>query len=232
MKRLALALIALISWHTASAALAIDGSSGFYLASGTSYNITLSTTNSNDLIVVMSAQNGQAISSVTGTGLTFTLRTKTTGTNDIEEWTAVASSALSSEVITISYASTATAAVGTAFGVSGTNTSSPYDSNASIPVENTTAADPTFSTTGATTLVFGAVRTSSVSSPTAGTGWTLIYAPATKYFMAQYQTFSSSQTGTTFAVGTGTGNENGSIVDAVVPAGGATSTPPVWVIQP
>jgi len=103
---------------------------------------TLTTTHTNDVIVVIaSLSDGSGgsgtsnhVSSVTGTGLTFTLRTAATNYvnptyyADVEEWTAIASSTFSN-TITVNTSGTFRFTV-VAFGISGANTSSPFDANA------------------------------------------------------------------------------------------------------
>jgi hypothetical protein len=79
------------------------------------------------------------VSSITASGLTFTKRTSNGGSgstaplNQMELWWAVAPSALTAEVITVSWASTYDDAAILAFGVNGCYTASPWDSNASLP---------------------------------------------------------------------------------------------------
>ena len=204
-------------------ALALDGSTGVLLAVGPAVG-TLTTTKANDIIVVGVAYNGALnVLSVTSSpsGLSFTKRaTNNISTdNGIDEWYAVASSALASEVITVNFNPNTYVNYDAmvAFGVSGADTSTIFDSNAALPVSNTTGADPTFSTTNAATFVYSLMRFGTIGSPTAGAGWNSIYAPATGNFLAQYKIYAVAQSGATAAVGTGTGDENGSIVDALIP---------------
>lgn len=221
-----LAVTALLYTTQSLSAPSIEGSQGAAWSTGTTLALpAVSTTGYNEPIVVLSAQNGGTdISSVTSPHLTFTKRAQANTTHDIEEWVATSSSPLSSEVITITYVSAPAYGEACAFGVLGTPASGYYDTNASLPVANNTAANPTFSTTAAITLVFGAVRFVNTATGTPGVGWTSIYAPSSGYFVAQYKVFSAPQTGTTFTIGTGSGDENGSIVDAVVAAGAAGVT--------
>jgi hypothetical protein len=197
-------------------ALAIDGSIGF---TGTTNPITciLTTTQSNDIIIVSSSANTATVTSVTGGGLSFTQRAASPGGSDVSEWSAVAASPLSSVTLTINFSGTPSACTGCAFGVSGANTSTIWDSNGSIPASNSTAGDPTFSTTNANDIVIGSIR-GNTATPTSGSGWTAIYAPSNGFYICQYQIFSSPQSGTTCALGTGSGNGNGYVVDAIIQA--------------
>jgi len=200
--------------------LALDGSSGFAAGSGKTLTITLTTTSVNDIIIVqVAANNTNALSVASPTLGSFTRRALLGDHDDIEEWYAVSSTALTGEVITITYDNSGPLFVsGCAFGVSGANTSTIWDSNSSLPATSAASADPTFSTTNATTFVTATMRLSGTPTPTAGTGWTAIYNGSGAYFISQYKIFSSAQTGTTAPLGTGSGDENGSIVDALIPA--------------
>lgn len=103
----------------------------------TTITLSLTTTNSNDIIYV-AVNSGSAtgsaptVSSVVASGLTFTQRKGVTQSQqDLEIWTALAASPLSSESIVVTLNSTPDGALGIAFGVSGTDIN--FDSNASLP---------------------------------------------------------------------------------------------------
>ena len=214
MRRLLFAFAVLfLSVHSAFAALALDGSTGVLNSSGgTTASMTLSTTSANDVIVVSCAYNGAvSITSVTGAGLTFTSRAKAGNTQYIDEWYALASSALSDETITVTFSSNNSYDACSAFGISGANTSAPYDTNASLPVQSTAA--PTYSTSNPNDFIISLTRTLT-ATPTPTSGWTSIYAPTGGYYLVQYQIVSAVQTNATIAV-PGT---NGTIADAVVQA--------------
>jgi hypothetical protein len=210
--------------------LAIDGtpqsSTGNNVGGTVTY--TLNTSQSNDIVIVASNSNSTNITGITGPGLSFTRRSRVAGSNTTDEWYAVASSPLSSASIVITYGSSGQYYSAAVFAISGANTSTIWDSNGGIPVTGATAADPTFSTTNANDIVIGYLCFSgSTPSPTAGSGWTQIAAPSGGYFLVQYQIFSSPQSGTTCAVGTGSGTEAGYIVDAIVAS--ASAYPIAWV---
>lgn len=199
--------------------LSLDGSnsSGLTLLSPT---VTLTTTKTNDVIVIFAASNGGPVISVSGSSLgAFTLRARNTvGGNDATEWYAVASGVLSSETITLTNTSPGFTSI-FAFGVNGAKTSAPWDTNASLPklASGGGASDPiTVSTTALNTIVFGGFRTGSVPTPTNGAGYTNI-APLTAGFaLAEYQIFAAAQTNLSITLTTGAGNANGSIGDAIV----------------
>jgi hypothetical protein len=177
----------------------------------------LNTSNSKEPIIVFGMQNGASISSVTSPNLVFTRRATTGGANPLEEWTASSANPLVNEVITITYSVAPTFGRAAAFGVSGTPAAPPvpFDTNASLPVNNTVAADPQFSTTAANTIVLAAMRFVVTGSPTPGAGWTAIANVANSFFLVEYQVFTSAQSNTTAAVATGHNDENGSLVDAL-----------------
>ena len=124
----------------------VDGSATGTAGAAATLGITLSTTNSNDVIVIQSVaeQNSTSaapqITSITGGGLTFVSRSTqfyaAGGANTAfyqEVWWAAAPTALSSVTFTIHYSATVDNAAATAFGVSGCNTTSPWDANNSQP---------------------------------------------------------------------------------------------------
>jgi hypothetical protein len=160
--------------------LAIDGSAiNASTTNAASISASLTTTQANDVIVVafMGEMNTNAacptISQISSTHLPSTAWSKrsqiqmageggtTSGNIDVEVWWAVASSALSSESITVTLTGTCNDDMALViFGVSGANTSSPWDSNSSLPAYNTNAsstskniASTTFSTSNANDIL-------------------------------------------------------------------------------
>jgi hypothetical protein len=132
---------------------AIDGSSdnSFTSSSG---SVTLTTSKSNDVIVVeISTEDAQqycgyhcngntmTVSSVTASGLTFhtrsTYQSQDQTYQDLEVWYAIAATPLSSKSISITLSGTPDDASVVAFGVSGANTVSPWDGNGALPATNT-----------------------------------------------------------------------------------------------
>jgi hypothetical protein len=222
-----LILIALLlSAPNAFAALALDGSPVGKLnlsGSPTTTTLTISTTQSNDILILFVQNNNAIINTVTSTSLTWTMREET-ALPSVSEWYAKAASPLSSEVVTITFDTGGSSFdQEVVFAVSGANYSSPFDTNASIPEKGTTAGNPTFSTTGAATLVVSSQRFTSTATPTAGSGWTSLYGPSNGYGVSIYKAFSSAQTGTTAL--TSATDQNGWIVDALVPAAGPSIAP-------
>lgn len=158
-------------------ALAIDGtpSSNNSITTG-SGTVTLTTTSTNDVIIIISyIENTNAqgstnkvtsVSATSGTGTvgSFTKRSATNGQpglnsggqlfNGLEVWWAVASTALTSKVFTVNFNIAADNAVLSAFAVSGSpSPSSPWDPNVSLPnvAINTAGSGATTPTSGSCT---------------------------------------------------------------------------------
>lgn len=181
----------------------------------------LTTTHTNDVIIVEFAAlaSGTPALTISDTaGLTWTQRAVTDplGFIPVYEYYAVSTGTLSGDVITITFgASTSSFTVGTAVAISGGNTTTPYDVNASLPDPGQT--DPgTVSTTAASTIIFMGLRSSN-ASPTPGTGWTqLVNSTGSEYWIWEYQIVSSAQTNLSVTLGSGTaGSGIGYIADAV-----------------
>lgn len=168
MLRYFLLSFAVLGWllgQPAFAALALDGSStGACNTAKTSCTTTLTTASINDVIVIyVTAANTSTtiptLNTPTATGLTFTLRSSTSGnvaTNNgmiLSSYYAIASSALSSVVITATTSASADTITLVAFGVSGANTSTPFDTNGSLPAtaQNLTSTGTTAQITGVST---------------------------------------------------------------------------------
>ncbi len=213
---------------------ALDGSVAVYGTTGSPKTLTLTTANAGDIIIVGGLCNlgisgfPTGVSSITDVaGLTWHKRVDANvpgGAGDfyIFEYYAVAPSALSSDVITVTFSRATTYLSMAAFGVSGANTSSPFDPNASIPTQTDGGSNAVVSTTDANTFVIGITRQSTNSNPGPGTGFTSIAGAAGGYVEVEYAVFSSAQTN--LSVGDGAvSTTNGIIADAIVAAGGGTS---------
>ena len=156
---------------------------------------TLSTTNSNDVIVVVASNENQggplrtvAAGGITATGLSFVKRSggsiSAAPYSDAEVWYAVASSSLSGLAITVTLTGATDDATIIAFGISGANTATPWDPNVSLPAGATgsTASIPTVSGVSTTNpndmiLGFAGLLTSSDASfptETAASGFSLV----------------------------------------------------------
>lgn len=144
---------------------------------------------------------------------------------EIEEWYAIAASALTGYNIVINagsqFAGSPNGAI--AFGVTGANTTLPFDANASLPVArgatvNPPAAPATISTSAGNTMVVGGFNPGGA----AGSGFTLIGSGGSA--MAEYLIESSPQTNLVVGLSTNQANQNAMIADALVQASGGTLT--------
>ena len=141
MTRIVTCVVLLLLWsHSVFASMAIDGSVTTNTTTGNAYVVSLTTTQSNDVIIVMSYSFSSAgnVSSISDTtGLTWHKRQAgaTGGSLDYDEWYAIAASPLSADSITITYGAAPNERVA-AFGISGANTSVPFDPNVSLPAQS------------------------------------------------------------------------------------------------
>lgn len=226
LRTLACLLLVLVS-NAARAGIALDGSPVGLLQSsgpgGTTITITISTSLTNDVLIVFTQCNGTYVTGVTSTSLGAWTSRENSGSgnsNHISEYYAKAATALTSEALTITTSGTCTFDTAVVFAVNGSTFSSPFDSNVSIPEIGTTSGNPTFSTTSANTMVISSQRFGSTATPTPGSGWTSLYGPTSGFGLSMYEVFSSAQSGTTAL--TSATDQNGWIVDALVAAGGPT----------
>ena len=234
-------------------ALSTDGSATGTFSTTNSGTITLSTTNPDDLIVVEETnEDGPnavmlTVSSVTASGLTFAQRSSVTlgapTYQDTEVWWAVATSALASTVIRVTLAGTTDDASLVAFGVSGANTTSPWDANAALPAAATGNPSTTPTVSGVSTsnpndMILGFQGNGNNAgvvavSETAGSGFTLIRdvtnngAANADDASAEYETVSTAQSGISVGFGTAMGTNNYwmIIADAIRAEGAPTPVP-------
>src|SRR5437870_985300 len=191
-----------VSNSVGAGSLALDGFTSNQ-ASSTSVSSPLTTTNSNDVIYVsVTAKGGTGINTPTATGLTFTLRKSAGTTPKFATYYAIASSPLSAVSITAT-ASGASYVIMNAFGVSGANTASPFDSNAAIPASNTGTGNShsvTISTSNANDFLIGPVGiddpTDACSTATALGGFTKITDKGNvlRWGASEYKIVSATQT--------------------------------------
>jgi hypothetical protein len=140
----------------AQAVPAIDGTCATGIDSaGTVITLTQTTTSTNDIIIVgthnerTAAQGSFAtVSTISDTAaLTWHLRKRLqlnagsgsggAAFNNAEEWWAFSSGALTADAIVITFSTTVDNATAGSCGISGANTTNPFDNNASMPDTNT-----------------------------------------------------------------------------------------------
>jgi hypothetical protein len=198
--------------------MALDGKVHGNFVSGSSTTLSLTTANANDVIIAAVTVNGTTVSSISSGHLNFTLRKReqvSGGSYYLDVWYAVAPVALSAEAITVTLSGSSAYCTVDIFGVSGANTSAIFDSNSSLPTA-VQSGDVTLSTSNANDFIFGAYRFASTPSPTAGAGWTQI--SGANYQLVEYQIASAVQSKLDVVIGTGSGNDNAGIGDAIMHA--------------
>ncbi len=195
----------------------VDGTVAFGGVSASAISGSLTTGNAEDVIVLFIETNGGPVTTVSDTaGLTWTRRRSVVygSVQQLDEWYAVAPTALSGDIITVSQTYSAYLAA-CAVAVSGANTSDPFDANSSVPAA-AAGASASISTSNAADFVIGAYRVGATASPTAGAGWTQ---DCGKYYLlVEHQFTSAAQSGLVLTIGTGSGNEQVGIADAIVAA--------------
>lgn len=217
----------------ANAAMTIDGSATNSPASTSTPTVTLSTTLTNDVIILFAKHNSGTSANITSVsdtaGLTWTKRKQGlwNGTNaDQELWYAVSSSALTSDVITATFGASVGARL-TAFGINGANTGTPFDSNVSLPGSTTSATSPTavsINTTNANDMIITQYVCGGCTLTSRPSGFTQVIATGSVTDVA-YEVVSSAQTGLSVSYSVTTPNPNAMIVDAVQQAATAATQP-------
>ena len=238
---------AFLCWKDVSASvsssLTLDGTvSGAIGTGNTSHSVSLTTTEADDLIVVIVGWTGHSlspgtnsVSSVTASGLTFTrraqLRDRTGGSYDgnIEIWTAPASLALTSESIAVTMASSVDEGVIGAFGVNGTTITDPFDSNVSLPATSSTDIVSVSTSDSDTFIIFASVK-NNISLETTPTGFTNIFADIADHsglavldMIVCYKVESSAVT--SLSLGQNSDSSFGPYIVADALAGGGTPNP-------
>lgn len=206
-------------------ALALDGSVHGNSGSASSLSVSLTTANAGDDIFVVVTTNGGPVTSVTATGLTFSLHTagQFSAGQPLEIWYAKNAGVLTAVSITINTTSADFITVD-AFGISGADVSTVFDSNGSVPNLTTVfGGDAIISTTSANCFLLGAYRQSSTVSPTAGAGFTLI--SGADYQLVEYFIVSAAQTNFDFTKITGRDDTRVGIGTAIMVASIVVSPP-------
>jgi hypothetical protein len=192
----------------------IDPGSNYVACSScTGLSVPITINSANEVLIAFTATNTGAVSGVTDTlGLTWTQRA-TGGGQPEAEWYALGPTGGSyPQTDTITFAAPAGYITAGVIGIIGANTSSPFDGSAVVH-----AGDPvTISTTHANTMIVAGFRMASTPSPTAGSGWTAQPGGGLFYSINEYQGFTSTQTNLSVTLGTGAGDAQEGIADAIV----------------
>jgi hypothetical protein len=199
---------------SAAVGLTIDGTANVANGSGTSQTITLTTSHSNDVIILMSESNGSSsgtvISGISDTaGLTWARRkTNAVGELALEEWYATSASPLSSDSITVSYNASTTYIELTAFGINGSHPAAPFDTNVSLPGSGA-SGNGSITTSNANDMLIALFRQ---AGATCGTSGFTTVTPGS-FSCSQTLVVSATQSGLTI---TDPDSNNGWITDAVI----------------
>ena len=224
---------------------AMDGSASGTWSTGTSFTITsFSTSRTNDVVVVSvttyRSGTSVAVSSISDSqgriawqGSARGSFVSCSGTQETThiEWYGVAASTVGPDTITVNLGATPSAASGIAFGVSGADTTTPFDPAAGLPKSGVSSCTSTtsapsvssVSTRADTDLVFALfgsyTSVTETAGAIAGTTGTLLRAVAgTGYSNAvEYRAMSTSQSSASCAFGTAT-TYWGALCDALMPA--------------
>lgn len=214
-------------------ALTLDGTASILATSGLSASTgTLACANAGNIICVdVLANLSASISSITGGGVTFSQRAVAgSGTSLIYRWTGY-SSGIFNAAITVNFSPASTFASVHAYGVSGAPSSSYFDPNGALPdVGN---GDPrSVTTSNAIDIILAAFRMGSTPDPTAGNidgvaATQILGASGSGYLLTQYRNVSATITGGSVTIGTGAGDSNGGIADAIIAAAAAGGFIPI-----
>jgi hypothetical protein len=157
---------------------ALDSSASTNTVTSNTMTITLTTTQPNDVLYLSWVGNsGRRITGVSSSGTsTWTRRAYITadGSHYIETWYATRPSA-GTTTITITLSSdTSTNCAAVAFGISGADTTSPFDGNAQTATGNSASASVSITTNNANEFIIGALGVENTNLLTTGSGFTLI----------------------------------------------------------
>lgn len=235
-KSLLALLLATTICYDASAAITVDGPASSTTTVGSTLTGSITTANTNDVIVLFAAHSSGSPAHVTGItdapgGLTWTKRVSCAASSDttVEEWYAVSTGALTSDLITVTYSATPTARIWYA-GFTGANTTTPFDPNVSLPGSSCLASGTsntiTYSTTTANDMLVSLQKVATAFTALTPPAGTQIAGPFTSA-AAFYDLLSGTASGAANAYSwTGGSQVNGQVLDALQPAGSPPPPPP------
>jgi hypothetical protein len=187
-----------------TASFCLDGSVSNTTGSSSSYRtiVSLTTTNSSDVIIISAGTyNTTALKTVSSisSSIKFTKRkawnyTASGHYTDEEEWYNNSASAGTYKIV-ISWSGKCTDYDVVAFGITGANNTTPYDSNSALPAHaSKSSTNPTLkncSTTNANDMLLG-LLSDTAGTPSAETGFTAIKTGS--YYGTEYKIVTSAQT--------------------------------------
>ncbi len=183
---------------------------------GASVTVQLTTTSGNVVLLCSVVANGGTVSSITG-GLTWTERATAGGTNFIKLWYATSVGALTNQDITVNFAGGETFHDIIAFGISGADTATVFDSNAALPNIAVGGAN-SITTSNANDFLLHVAR--SIGEPTPQAGWTEIQT-FPNFHLVQYLIVAATQSSLSVDEGDHAVT-TGSIADAIMAGAAAT----------
>ena len=193
---------------------AVDGTSTVGGSSSGSLSLTLTTTQSNDVIIIVGGGTNTSTAganlTVSGCSLSWTQKSfaNDTASREVQLWYAIAASPLSACTITETVAGGTWLVTGmTAMGISGANTTTPFDPNgASSGIAHGASSTPTvsgISTSNAHDILIGGVVAAGSGPPTAGSGFTQLWnsGAVTPVLASEYEVVSATQSGISLTFG-------------------------------
>jgi hypothetical protein len=159
--------------------IALDGSPTSGVNSGSTITMTLTTSDTNDLLYLsVTENNGVTVQNVTSSGLTWSHRATATYSGSsgvrVETWYAICP-ATGSISITITLSSNSYSAAAVAYAIKGANIASPFDGSAVTTTGTGSPATDSITTTNNNDFIIGAVGVNTNPSITvSGTSFNLI----------------------------------------------------------
>jgi hypothetical protein len=197
--------------------------------------------NAGDVIVLFIGMGGTSgtatVASVSGGGLTWTKRAAITpftafgNSLGLEEWYAIAASAVSAQTITVTSNLTSSQSIDLGYvSISAANTTTPYDANGALPnLQSDQSGSPavgSISTTNANTILLSAIVGLFLSSGNQPSGWTDL-GVTIGIGDAAYNIVSSAQSSASVSWASGGLANWGMICDAVQAAGASSNIPAI-----
>lgn len=208
-------------------ALAIDGSAHYLnpFGSTSTPTITLTTTQTNDIIILAANRDGDPILSVVGATLGAFTQLFTPGSaNGADMWACFAPSALSSEVVTITQTHNFDNAYDI-FGVSGSNQTSLTGAFDAGGPQTSATAPISITTVNANTMVIALFSIIISQSPGASSGYTVVPNSDIDHMVTTYKVLSATGTESPGTNGNDGLVSTAAVIAIVQAAGGGGGSP-------
>lgn len=184
--------------------LAIDNTSNLCSHTATSCSVTITTTHTNDILIACTQGNGSAPTGPPTDTASLSWAQVGSGAASSHMYYAASSGTLTGDTISISYSSSQFNTL-QVIAISGANFSSPFDANypRTTPATTTTSTPLSFTTANANDIMVACYAENS-GSASAGSLWTGFTGGMTGFAANEYLIVSSTQTGTSASLTTGT----------------------------